>query len=122
MSTNYYLFSPHLIDGMTHEDVTEVDRQLFLRYHIGKRSAGWVFLWQGHESVKSVDDWINVVFTPGAMVVTEYDAEIEAVDFFEMAKAWGRPGGNRHPDVSHQVPDHYFTDADDHDFLTAQFS
>jgi hypothetical protein len=77
MSTNFYITSSD----------PELERE-----HIGKRSAGWVFSFNG-QIHKTFDDWIRnlVELEDGRMIVDEYGQHYSVEEFVEAVRATLKP-------------------------------
>ncbi len=54
--------------------------------HIGKSSAGWVFLFQAHEDpeIKSFQDYLNYFEKTPGKIMSEYKEEFSVSQFEEM--------------------------------------
>lgn len=61
--------------------------------HLGKRSSGWKFCWNFHDNkyYSNKSELMDFVFS--GRVVDEYGAEIDGLEFLEMAFSWGEPDG-----------------------------
>lgn len=77
MGTNFYIPENHPKAA----DMTEEER------HVGKRSMGWNFLFQGRPHIKTVDAWKAELNVFGA-VESEYGVLIPLDEFWEMALSW----------------------------------
>lgn len=90
MSTNYYARLNHC---------KACDRSDTV--HLGKRSGGWAFSFQGSETVQNFDDWCNLVRSAD-LIEDEYRQVLTADEMIETARTWqdGKkhavfyPGGN----------------------------
>jgi hypothetical protein len=106
MGTNYYLITAEC------SHCGRSDRQ-----HIGKSSAGWAFLFQGSEDIRSYADWLRVL--PSGRIVDEYDnnntMRLEAFTFMVEAKCLLKQHALPYPD------DTWF-DANGHNFIGHEFS
>lgn len=105
MGTNYYLITnecPHC--GRS-------DRQ-----HIGKSSAGWAFMFQGSEDIRSYADWLRVL--PTGRIEDEYGTAIalEAFKFMVKAKSHLKADAQVYPREG------TWLDADGHNFIGHEFS
>lgn len=104
MGTNYYLITnecPHC--GRS-------DHQ-----HVGKSSAGWAFLFQGSEDIRSYADWLHIL--PTGRIADEYGTAIalEAFNFMVEAKCLLKLHALLYPDDT-------WLDADGHNFIGHEFS
>jgi len=63
------------------------------RVHLGKRSGGWKFCWNFHESEYYSNKDELLAFVRSGRVVDEYDKEWQPEDFIQMALDWGQPDG-----------------------------
>ena len=92
MGTNFY----------AHTETGEV-------HHLGKRSAGWRFLFRAHpdqfDSLATLTGWLEN--TP-ADIRSEYGDKLNPIEFLTMARTWcrpeqaaayGNPDGHRHGDT-----------------------
>lgn len=52
--------------------------------HIGKQSAGWAFLFRGHEDIRSVEDLFNKIMAESYLIKDEEGKVVFLVDFMEM--------------------------------------
>jgi len=61
--------------------------------HLGKRSAGWKFLWNFNDKkfYSNKEELLN--FIRAGRVVDEYGDEMEVEEFITMALEWGQPNG-----------------------------
>lgn len=72
MGTNYYL------------ETARCSRcERCVRKHIGKKSAGWVFVLNTSENA-TLHDWLVDLTTPNVIIVNEYGDEILFGDFLEI--------------------------------------
>ena len=91
MSTNYY-----------HEfQIGDVEASI----HLGKRSAGWRFLFHAYPDVRQRITTVRELATylenePGR-IVSEYGEELDPVEFMRMARTWGQPDGRRATEYGH---------------------
>jgi len=86
MGTNFYIPENHpKAEGMTEEE-----------RHVGKRSMGWNFLFQGHPHIKTVDAW-KAELNKYGQVEDEYGGLIPLDEFWEMALSWK---GKSHLDLN----------------------
>ncbi|MBQ6358600.1 MAG: hypothetical protein IJI97_06610 [Clostridia bacterium] len=71
MGTNYYAFGPH--------KGKKADR---VGLHIGKKSAGWKFLFRAHPNLQltSLEQWVGYLSRPDVEVSDEYGAEIDLTE------------------------------------------
>ena len=56
--------------------------------HLGKRSAGWRFLWNFHDNKYYHDAGSLFEFIRAGLVIDEYGAMYTADEFIEMAMSW----------------------------------
>lgn len=82
MSTNYYA-KLNYCEACGRGDDT----------HLGKRSGGWAFLFQGSDTVRTFDDWCALVRS-APLIEDEYGRVITANEMIEMARTWQE--GKRH--------------------------
>lgn len=61
--------------------------------HLGKRSAGWKFLWNFHKKKYYSDKDELFAFIRSGRVVNEYGEELSADEFIEMALDWNKDNG-----------------------------
>lgn len=84
--------------------------------HLGKRSAGWTFSFQGSETIRNFDDWCRLVRS-ASRIEDEYGTPIDAEEMIEEAATWGVGTGKRHADLYRQYAwidpyGHSFSDSD----------
>ena len=62
------------------------------KIHLGKRSAGWKFLWNFNENkhYSNKEDLLN--FLRSGRIVDEYGSEENVEEFIEMSLTWGQNG------------------------------
>lgn len=79
MSTNFYL---HL-NACTHCNTSTAVM------HIGKRSAGWTFLWRGHKDagVLSMKDWQEQFKNTSHVIKDEYGLVFSVSEFMSMIES-----------------------------------
>lgn len=86
MGTNFYIRETSVN--------TQTGQRVFDDAHIGKRSGGWTFMFQG-ENFKTVDIWRNVIsmMSPNMQIVDEYDNPYTPEEFWaavdQTTKPWG---------------------------------
>lgn len=85
MGTNYYA------------TVTETDELV----HLGKRSAGWVFLFRTSDHFRTTSELIGWLETTPVTIHDEYGETKNIVEWIRMALGWGQPDGNR-PEGAHR--------------------
>lgn len=61
--------------------------------HLGKRSAGWKFIWNFHDNKYYSNKEDLLSFIRSGRVVDEYGTEQDVEEFIKMALDWGEPGG-----------------------------
>lgn len=78
MGTNYYVSGP---------DIAELVGAETAGLHIGKKSAGWDFLFRAHPLLQldSVARWREFVAGAGRAIVSEYHEVQDVNAFFDMA-------------------------------------
>ncbi len=78
MGTNFYVTGP---------DVADLAGAEAPGLHIGKKSAGWDFVFRAHPLLQldSVAQWREFVAVAGRSIVSEYHEVQDVDDFFEMA-------------------------------------
>ncbi|OHU47333.1 hypothetical protein BKG82_27155 [Mycobacteroides chelonae] len=89
--------------------------------HIGKKSAGWNFLFRSHPDLDltSVAKWRAYVAKPGHQVMNEYGEVVDVAEFFAMATSReGRAHTETRWDAGRFHRDH---DAADAAFLSVEF-
>jgi len=61
--------------------------------HLGKRSAGWKFLWNFHNDkyYSNKEELLN--FIRSGKVIDEYGKKHDTEEFLKMALEWGEPDG-----------------------------
>ena len=86
MSTNFYIREAS-IDTSTGQRVTK-------DVHIGKRSGGWTFMFQGG-NFRTVQIWRNVMsmMTPNMQIVDEYGCPYTPEEFWEEVDQTTKPWG-----------------------------
>ncbi|MEB3023370.1 MULTISPECIES: hypothetical protein [Mycolicibacter] len=89
MGTNYYVTGPG-IAGLLLAGADGDEPGL----HIGKKSAGWEYLFRAHPQLQltSVRQWREFVAIEGRQIVSEYQAVQDVEEFFAMATQ--RPAGD----------------------------
>lgn len=87
MGTNYYFVT-------NDQDDTDTDDLL----HLGKRSAGWRFLFRAHQDPKigSVRELTGFLENTPGRIIDEYHGPEDTVEWLRMAVEWGRDDGHRH--------------------------
>ena len=75
IGTNYYYFK---------ERVTE-ETDLHEGTHIGKNSAGWVFHFEAHPNLKTVEDYKKLL--KNGVIYDEYEREIPYDEFWNIVKS-----------------------------------
>jgi len=92
MGTNYYL----------HRDVCPHCGRGGSVLHIGKSSHGWTFSFRGYDAdkgdpvtVKSADEWAELMDEHGSLIKDEYGDAISGIDFWRM---WAK---KRHEKFNH---------------------
>lgn len=106
MGTNYYLERKgHPCPTCGHDPVVT-------RIHVGKSSAGWVWVWRGWRAdekdgpgvnLTSPEEWITFLgleVDQGAAIHDEYRQELTLNDLIEQVRA-KRNSRNRHSDLDH---------------------
>ena len=86
MSTNFYIREAS-VD-------TETGERVFETSHIGKRSGGWTFMFQG-EDTKSIADWkTRTANMPSNMVIVdEYGETYSHEEFWQVVDDTTKPWG-----------------------------
>ena len=77
MGTNYYM---RVTGGHELPDGMHIDDECNMA-HVGKRSHGWRFMFQGHESVRSWRDWCTVLENVPCVIHDEYGCEMDVMTF-----------------------------------------
>lgn len=97
MSTNFYIREASVN--------TQTGERVFEDSHIGKRSGGWTFMFQG-EDTKSVADWKSrMASMPENMtIVDEYDTPYTPNEFWEVVDQTTKPWGPKKIDPKTQRP------------------
>ena len=97
MSTNFYI-REESIDTGTGQRVIEDS-------HIGKRSGGWTFMFNGEET-RSVEDWkARTASMPSHMqIVDEYDAPYTHEEFWAVVDQTTKPWGAKAIEPKTQRP------------------
>lgn len=86
--------------------------------HLGKRSGGWTFSFQGSDTVRNFDDWCNLVRSADR-IEDEYGYPLTADEMIKEAQTWQVGKGKRHADYYH---DGNWTDQYGHSFSDGEFS
>ena len=77
MGTNYYAIFDECPDCHRYDEL-----------HIGKCSAGWAFMFEGHrgKNIQSFQDWLTFLSKDGVRIRDEYDRPATLEQFKEMVK------------------------------------
>lgn len=89
--------------------------------HIGKKSAGWNFLFRSHpdRDLISVAKWRAYAEAPGRQVMDEYGVVVDVAEFFAMATS---RGARTHAETRWDAGRFHFDhDAANTAFLAAEF-
>lgn len=87
MSTSFYVEIPKCA----------ICRRPKQRFHIGERSGGWKFLWQGYllgedsptgEPLKTLGQWADVLWVPTNVIKDEYGSVYTPTELLKMTKEW----------------------------------
>lgn len=54
--------------------------------HIGKKSIGWKFSFQGYDNIKSWEEWKDILSKENTSIINEYDEKINLSDFFKIVE------------------------------------
>jgi hypothetical protein len=76
--------NPDGFDRYTPWDIFTEDAEV----HLGKRSAGWKFLWNFHKNKYYSDKESLEAYVRSGRIIDEYGAEISPDEFLEMAYSW----------------------------------
>ena len=122
MGTNYYINKPCPHCGATTGDSPDT-------LHVGKSSAGWVFLFQQIPGkADNTADWRYLIAKHGK-VTSEYGIDLTPEEFWMMVEEKKKAENNRrHLDPKHTKSliyppsDFYYTDEEDNDFGKREFS
>lgn len=95
MSTNYYA-KLNYCEACGRGDYT----------HLGKKSGGWTFLFQGSHTVHTFNDWCQLVQS-ASVIEDEYGQVLTADEMIEAARTWQE--GKQHTVL---YPDGNWTDPD----------
>jgi hypothetical protein len=74
MGTNFYLLQNVCTQCHKPDEVL----------HIGKRSFGWCFTFQGFENIKTTDEWKRLMQIPNSIIEDEYHHAHTFDDFWKM--------------------------------------
>ena len=150
MSTNYYLLTKNksIAEKIGDFELTDTPDWGYL-IHIGKRSCGWLPLFQSHNGIKSVRDIEEWCKLPEITIIDEYDEELAWSQLKDELINWNggvagakpreyyEPLDPNLPYVDHDMPNwtpvshfdygsgkyasHYFRDTDGYEFTTDDF-
>ena len=122
MGTNYYLVpSEELIKKLSHSKEMETILKRNFRFHIGKCSGGWKFLFEESEDFSSFKDYKNFIEKEKdtCVIKNEYDEEVSPEEFFEIVE-------KKQGEKSHNIPEFagcgYYQDDEGYDFMEGEFS
>ena len=73
--------------------------------HIGKRSSGWIFLWNFNDNKHYTTKEELFEFIRQGRIVNEYGEELEADSFIEMALDWFQTDGKQFEGNEYHSPD-----------------
>ena len=91
------------------------------RLHIGKSSAGWQFLFQATDTIRSFADWCARLET-GGTIVDQYGKEHALADFIAMVNFKATYRDYRSHVDAQPFERSYFKDADGYEFNEREFS
>lgn len=125
MGTNYYAV----------ENVCECCKRYDKKYHIGKKSWGWAFTFQGYK-YDGLTSWQKYrEYLSDKTIVDEYGDRIEYAEFVNMIETWGSPDHVRendgHKNKVHNKegrkdgyfnPEYDWDDEDGYSFSSREFS
>ena len=150
MSTNYYLLTKNksIAEKIGDFELTDTPDWGYL-IHIGKRSCGWLPLFQSHNGIKSVRDIEEWCKLPEITIIDEYDEELAWSQLKDELINWNggvagakpreyyEPLDPNLPYVDHDMPNwtpvshfdygsgkyasRYFRDTDEYEFTTDDF-
>jgi hypothetical protein len=110
MSTNFTL----------HIQACPACRRSEARFHIGKRSGGWKFLWRGYRNPSDApffhpmltrEDWEKIILDPLNQVFDEYGEIWSPAKFIAMAKEWDMTTNNIARKAEEHTPCHWTDNA-----------
>lgn len=121
MGTNYYINNP-----CPHCGATTGDSPATL--HVGKSSAGWVFLFQQIPgTADNTEDWRYLIKKHGK-VTNEYGVDLTPEEFWTMVEEKKKAENNRRhldqtlQDWNHPPEHYYYVDEEDNEFGKREFS
>jgi hypothetical protein len=129
MGTNFYMFTndKEIKKKYFPESTTQlVDEPEFgYEIHIAKTSCGWLPLFQAHQNIKSVKDYICLLHYCGVKIYDEYGKEYDWIEFEERVVNWNKDNPEA---ISHftyengKYASHYFKDDEGFEFSNEWFS
>lgn len=73
----------YVFNNKYYPTLEELNKDYFLKFHIGKSSYGWRFLLQTYPHIKSLDDWKALFNLEGSKIFDEYGDEISKEELLE---------------------------------------
>ena len=130
MGTNFYMFTNNkeIKKKYFPENTTQlVDEPEFgYKIHIAKTSYGWKPLFQSHENIKSVRDYICLLhYCDVVKIYDEYGDEYDWIDFEERVVDWNKDNPEATSHFAYEngkYASHYFKDDDGYEFSNDLFS
>jgi hypothetical protein len=106
MGTNFYLFvkNKSIAEKIGDFELTDTPSWGYL-IHIGKRSCGWLPLFQSHRGIKSVKDIEEWCKLPEITILNEYDEEFTWEQLKEELIYWNGGVAGAKPREYHEPPD-----------------
>ena len=100
------------------------------RIHIGKRSGGWKFLWQGFQgafgpvkkAIKTREEWYQLLSDPASYIIDEYNTPYSFTEFKDMVTQWDAMPSNLMRHSSEHPSIDSWRDAEGFEFLAGDFS
>lgn len=119
MGTNYHLYA----------GICECCGKADAVYHIGKSSAGWIFLFQAYEfeegaqpEIKTIEDWKVLLFNEHYKIYDEYDREWGVNDFWDLVQNKQKDETNRSHVACYKIEGEEWKDDQGYDFSLRRFS
>jgi hypothetical protein len=87
-----------------------------VKIHLGKRSAGWKFIWNFNNKrlYKNKEELFN--FIRSGRIVDEYGTEIDVEEFIEMALDWYKKDGLDANSYRRKHPHQYYYDYEEKEY------
>lgn len=84
MGTNYYLILREIYNIIYNNPSKYC---LYYKYHIGKNSYGWKFIFRTYPTLNSYIDWIQKINNPKYIILDEYNTVISSANMIEIIKS-----------------------------------